>query len=214
MNMNNGQAIYPEIESRADLVVPLTVPATGLQQWLEQEAKAHSLSYLLAYTLDGVIWGKLREGVLQLGQSAYTPPFADDLLQEARLFGDAGEIYIWRSGNAWHGRFIRAAQADEKAMYTESIDERQMLWGDQIETRSNGFSVMSDGIQGLQHAFPCDVPDPTADQAMPNNPKQYKERPLRLVVRHYLAQEAIARIVTSRLVTLTINGEECSHDAA
>lgn len=214
MNMKKAEAIYPEIDSRADLVAPVTVPATGLQQWLEREAKAHSLPYLLAHSWDGVIWGKLHEGVLQLGQSAYTPSFSDDLLQEARLFGNAGEIYIWRSGNAWHGRFIRAAQSDEKAMYTESIDEQQMLWGDQVESQANGFSVMGDGIQGLQHAFPYDVPDPTADQATPNNPKQYKERPLRLVVRHYLAQEDVARIVTSRLVALTINGEECSHDSA
>ncbi len=214
MNIKNAQAIYPAIESRADLVVPLTVPATGLRQWLEREAKTHSLPYLLAYTLDGVIWGKLHKGLLQLGQSAYTPPFADDMLQEARLFGNSGEIYIWRSGNAWHGRFIRAAQAKEQATYTESLDETQMLWGDQIESRSNGFSVMSDGIQGLQHAVPCVVPDPTSDQAAENNPKQYKGRPLRLVVRHYLAQKAVARIVASRIVALTINGEECSHDSA
>lgn len=214
MSITNAQAIYPEIESRTDLVVPLPVPSTGFQQWLEQEAKAHSLPCLLAHTLDGVIWGKLHEGVLQLGQSAYTPPFADDTLQEARLFGNTGEIYIWRSGNAWHGRFIRAAQPDERATYTESIDETQMLWGDQVESRSNGFSVISDGIQGLQHAVPCVVPDPTADQATTNNPKQYKVRPLRLTVRHYLAQEDVAHIVTSRLVALTINGEECSHDSA
>lgn len=116
---------------------------------------------------------------------------------------------IFGVGEAWQGRFIRAAQAGEDATYTESIDEQQMLWGDPIESRVNGFSVMSDGIQGLQHAFPCDVPDPTAHQATENNPKQYKERPLRLVVRHYLAQEAVARIVASGLVALTINGEEC-----
>lgn len=214
MSIENAQAIYPEIESRADLVVPLVVPSTGIHQWLEQEANAQSLPYLLAHTLDGVIWGKLHEGKLQLGQSAYTPPFADDMLQEARLFGSAGEIYIWRSGGAWHGRFIRAAQADEQATYIESIDEPQMLWGNQVESRPNSFSVMSDGAQGLQHAVPCIVPDPTAAQATKNNPKQYKERPLRLVVRHYLAQEAVAHIVTSRLVALEINGEECSHDSA
>jgi CRISPR-associated protein (TIGR03984 family) len=212
MSITDAQAIYPEIESRADLVVPLTVPAMDLRQWLEREANVHSLPCLLAYTLDGVIWGKLHEGKLQLGQSVYTLPFVDDMLQEARLFGSAGEIYIWRSGDAWYGRFIRTAQSDEQATYIESIDETQMLWGDQVESRSNGFSVMRDGIQGLQHAVPCTVPDPPAKQATENNPKQYKERPLRLVVRHYLAQEDVARIVTSRLVALTINGEECSHD--
>lgn len=121
------------------------------------------------------------------------------------MFSDSGELHIWRTQGSWQGTLIRAARTGETPDFTESIDEHQMLWGDQVEAQHNGFSLMTDGIQGLQHAVPLPVLDPTPDQANPRNLKQYKARPLRLTVRHYLAQEDVARIVTSRLVNLTIN---------
>ena len=219
--MNNiAQPVYEINATRRDIVQPLTVPATNLHAWLQAQANAQpdlKLRYLLAHALDGVIWGEMRQAVLHLAQSNYTPPFLDDTLQEVRLFGDSAEIHLWRSQNEWHGTLIRPATADETADYTESLDECQILWGDRVERDdpcNAGFSIMTDGIQGLQHVVPLNVADPTPQQAQPNNPKQYKERPLRLRVRHYLAKEDFARIVTSRLVTLTADPQEYCHDSA
>lgn len=203
-------AVYQQIETCADIVELLDVPNAGLQAWLQEQVNANnSFRYLLAHALDGVIWGRVdKDGTLHIAQSEYTPPFLDDTVQTVRLFGESAEIYVWRSGSGWNGRVIRPIQAGEDETYTEYITESQILWGDRVVNRANGFSVMTDGVQGLHHAVPLHVPDPTEKQATKEDSTQYKNRPLRLAIRHYLAQEDIARVDSSRLVTVHLNEEK------
>lgn len=214
----NATRILTLVTNRNDKSVSVTIPATGFKTWLEQQATTHQLRYMLAHALDGVIWGEMRQGKLQVAQSDYTPSLLEDTLQEVRVFGNSAEIHIWRTGKSWQGRLIRPVSADETPTYTESINEQRMLWGDQVESRHNGFSIMTDGIQGLCHAVPLDVPHPTPEQAVKDRngkpTKQYKVRPLRLVVRHYLAPDDVAHIVTSRLVSLKNNGQEFTNGTA
>ena len=72
------------------------------------------------------------------------------------------------------------------------VDEEQLLWGTQVarvattaepSPSRRGFTLVSDGIEGLHHAVPCALTDADFD----NFGAAQKQRPLRLVIRHYLA---------------------------
>ncbi len=76
------------------------------------------------------------------------------------------------------------------------MDEPHILWGTDTQSLDHGFTLMRDGAQGLRHAVPLEVMG-TYDE---------RSRPLRLWIRHYLAEEAhgFTRIVASRLFHLSL----------
>jgi CRISPR-associated protein (TIGR03984 family) len=86
----------------------------------------------------------------------------------------------------------------------ELIEECQILWGTQKEKgkqgedgERNGFTLVSDGSQGLKHAVPLtNIPF--------SQDKNNLYRPIRLVVHHYIDYDhsGVARIYLSRLVDL------------
>ena len=167
--------------------------------WLVKNAP-DSADTLLAFDLEGLIWGKIKSGTLTVAPGSV--PLQAETLQEARLFGKTAELHLWLCDGAWHYRITQDNDAENGRQY---IEEQQMLWGDQPEPADDSdFTLMADGVQGLRHTVPLPVPNPTPAQAVkdrhgqPTN--QYKERPLRLTVRHYLAEEPFARIEFSRLV--------------
>jgi len=107
---------------------------------------------------------------------------------------------LWRDGdNLFHARAIQdggALAADEKEMcFQDAFDEPQILWGTDAKPLGNGFTLVTDGAQGMRHAAPLAVNSVEGEEA----------RPLRLVVRHYLADEDFARVAASRLVSLKVN---------
>lgn len=165
----------------------------NIDKWLADNAP-NSADTLLAFALDGLIWGKLKEGKLIIAHD-YTVELRADTLQEARVFGESGELHVWRVGDGFQAcQFV-----DSRGDSHQYFDEAQMLWGDHAEKiGESGFALMSDGVQGLHHAVPLPL-----DGA-------YDQRPLRLVIRHYLAtNEPFARIAHSRLVKL-----EATHGTA
>ncbi|MCP6760105.1 MAG: CRISPR-associated protein Csx19 [Fischerella sp. CENA71] len=111
-------------------------------------------------------------------------------------FGESSEVMLWKTDEGFKARLIQ----DEKN--TEFIPENQILWGTQAKTISDGFTLVSDGSQGLCHAVP--LVDINFDA------KQKLYRPLRLCVRHYInydEETGLARIDLSRLVKLTTEKE-------
>jgi len=173
--------------------------------WLEVQARSAGLAYLLAHADDGVIWGRVDEdGTLHSSHDAFpdvSPPLREGTLQQARLFGPGGELLLWRDGDDWRARLAQDAPADgEDCTY----DEPQMLWGYRHIDTTDGFTLVDEGQQGLRHAPPIIAP-PGA--FAPN------DRPLRLVVRHYLTPDrdsGLLRVWLSRLldVTCASNGKE------
>jgi CRISPR-associated protein (TIGR03984 family) len=176
-------------------------------EWLLEQAHEYSLKWLLAHADDGVIWGRADSDRLVTSHEAarnYThrrnvcPPLRIETLQQARLFAPHAELLLWREGSneeTWHAGLIRDAQnSDEsaKARWTDAFDEAQMLWGTHGESLSDDFTLLRDGSQGLRHAVP--LPLQLAADGKPNPP--------RLVVRHYICREGLARVVASRLVNL------------
>lgn len=164
---------------------------TSPADWMVAQAQQLSLRYLLAHADDGVIWGRIDNNGLHTsyGIAPASPPLRASTLQQARLFGPAGELLLWRDDNGWSARFV----ADIPGNDDDVIDEDQILWGNTVEATKDSFTLVREGSQGMHHAVPVVV---TAEQL--------KHHQLRLCVRHYITEneDGEASITLSRLVNL------------
>ncbi|HKQ08174.1 MAG TPA: CRISPR-associated protein Csx19 [Blastocatellia bacterium] len=166
---------------------------TDLKDWLQIQATAYSLIYMLAHADDGVIWGRMNGGQLETSNDAVpsiSPPLRLKTLQSVRLFSAQGELLLWRVEEIrYRSRLIHNLQGGETSDWDEAFDEPQLLWGTPDEQLPNGFTLLRDGAQGLRHAVPLQL---ALNRAI--NP--------RLIVRHYLTKENFARVAASRLVNI------------
>lgn len=164
-----------------------------LRAWLAQHMSAE-MSWLLAHADDGVIWGKRQpDGTLLLSSDVFSNTdvavaLRAVTLQQARVFGDAGELLIWRTEAGFAGRLIEDATIGLEAL----PDEQHLLWhqGSPVKVDATaGFALLQEGAQGQRHAPPV----------IPSG----KRRPA-LKVRHYVDydDEGQAFIALSRLVGL------------
>lgn len=172
--------------------VPFPQAAKKVEKWLEEQIETLKNCWLLAHADDGVIWGKVMDGKLVTAPAS--PALRGETLQNARLFNQTSEIYLWRDGDGvFQTRSIQDAETPQKEL--SYFDEDQILWGNSVEATENGFTLLSDGAQGLKHYVPLEV---TADG---------ENRPLRLKVRHYLEEDdtGFVRIGFSRLVSLSVD---------
>ncbi|NJL55247.1 TIGR03984 family CRISPR-associated protein [bacterium] len=175
-----------------------------LRTWLEKLAKRRQLDYLLAHANDGVIWGHFQQGELltsgDLQSNAYQyPRLCLKTLQQCRIFGLAGEVLAWRSGNTWQARFVSEPDHQNKGNQIEAkkIDEKQILLGNHGRKHpEQGFTELWEGREGLRHAVPYTTDDITIDD------KNQLSHRICLVIHHYFAYDAdgIAGITCSRLV--------------
>ncbi len=171
----------------------------GIRTWLAAEGRQIGARWLLAFADDGVIWGRFNDdGTLDLSSDHapdVSPPLLPETLQELRAFGAEAELLLWRSGpGEWKARILRDAtrEGQAKCWY---YDEHQILWGTQGELVGNsGFTLMTDGEQGMQHVVPLEA----------DGNWNVESRPLRLTVRHYVEADdnGLLRVVASRLVTV------------
>ena len=178
-----------KIEKCEATVTPIP-SVSNLEEMLIEQAQVHDLRYLLAFALDGLFWGRF-DGEKWDKKSASTQ-WDEQNVQELRIFGENGEVHLWRSGEGWLGRKIIDGAGDD---FTEMIDEKQILWGDQAKMceKDPSFTLMSDGQQGLCHIIPLSF-----SEISPFLKKMGGYQPLRLHIRHYLANEDVARIAVSR----------------
>jgi CRISPR-associated protein (TIGR03984 family) len=172
------------------------IDTPSLYNWLQAKAKQYELQYLLAHAEDGIIWGHFREQNYQLVTSGDDDVFPQltklrlCTLQQCRIFGKNTEVMLWKVGQD----DSKARSIEDKDLSEEDyIPEEQILWGTKAEKESNGFTLVSDGSQGLKHAVP-----------LSESFKGKDSRPLRLKVRHYIDydESGVARIYLSRLVDL------------
>lgn len=169
--------------------------------WLAGKMSAE-MPLLLAHADDGVIWGKRQsDGSLKLSSDVFSDtkkypsiavPLSAQTLQQARIFGPAGEILIWRTEKGFAGRKIFEGSIQPQAALP---DEEHILWGEpDFREYRDGFSLFVEGQQGLQHALPVE-----------QNPLKAEQR-AKFCVRHYVDydDEGQAYIALSRLVDLQI----------
>lgn len=178
----------------------------SLIAWIEKRAKEWQLDYLLAHAEDGVVWGRFDNSKLTTADEIFDknifgvdlPALRPSTLQQCRIFGEKGEILLWQTESGWESRIIQ----DNPGV--DYIQEMQILWGTQEETgehgengEKDGFTLLSDGSQGLKHAVPL-------TGIIFKQDKKKLHRPVRLLVHHYIDYEdsGIARIFLSRLVSL------------
>ncbi|RAL20664.1 hypothetical protein DL240_15210 [Lujinxingia litoralis] len=131
-----------------------------------------------------------------------SPPILPGSLLELRVFGDDGELLIWRTDDGLCGRLLKD---DEPERNTSDIDplrpseELRIVRGDRIRGGvGEGFTRVTDAA-GAEQVLPIKV-----DSA------QLREGKIRLLVRHYWVQNAdngTVRIAVTRLVKLT-TGEQ------
>lgn len=163
--------------------------------WLEDQLNK-GRPWLLVHADDGVIWGKLDgNGKLILSSDIFNSPakypaIAVQLraatIQQARVFGPAGELLIWRTDDGFAGRVI----ADGENLPLDAYPEKQLLWGVVTEPQPTaGFTLLAEGEQGQRHTPPLIMSKP--------------ERAC-LLVRHYVSydEHGQAYVSLSRLVDL------------
>lgn len=160
------------------------------RQWFARQGKERELPFFLAHDDDGVIWGHIQGDELKLSGEAFSEvavPLRTLTLQQARLFGEAGELLIWRGDSKWHGRYL----TDNGFAQEDILNETHRLWGEASDPPGpiDGFSLMRDGVQRLLHAPP--LPLARGERAA-------------LQVRHYLDydEQGQAYIALSRLVAV------------
>jgi len=161
-----------------------------LHTWLEEQAAVHNLRWLLAHADDGVIWGEIRGNKLYLSSVLVPPLLRLETLQQMRVFGNEGELLLWRSDHAWQIRMIIAGEGQMTPYY----DETFILWGTNIIDIKDGFCLLQHGAQGLLHAPPL--------------PAQKEENGrARIQVRHYIGydDDGQALINLSRILSLEWN---------
>lgn len=210
----------PALVENSPPVELLNNGAQQATEWFTEQANALAAKvgaadwYLLAHADDGVIWGRVASGNLTTSDKAINDkhatlspndtaraeveaalktcaPLRGETLQQARLFCESAELFVWRDGdNRFHARLIRDRRDNEQSVWDECFDERQMLWGTDDTPLPHDFTLWSDGAQGLRHAMPL----PPAINA------QGKAAPPRLIVRHYISMKGFARVEASRLV--------------
>jgi len=162
--------------------------------------------WMLAHCDSGVTWGVVDgEGnAFRLGSHAFPslcPRPTAETLQELRLFWQAGEVLLWRSGSVLRGRLLLDAEQQEdpgRDDHNESLrpdDEDRLLLAGSLYEKKGGFARVGNGT-GAEQALP--IADGMEDP------------PQRLRARHYFAGDektGAVKVVATRLVALVPCGE-------
>jgi len=175
---------------RNDMKVP---QAGGLEAWCVEQLKNHGAT-LLAFADDGVIWGRLADGLLVTAPSA--PALDEKTLQQAFVFGRDCEVRLFRDEmGGWQALCLLDAG--------EWFPESQILWGDASLEPSNrmenGFLHVSEYRSGIP------------DQFVPVDRPLGEGECIRLDVHHLVEfdpETSEAHIVLSRLAGLRIGRKD------
>lgn len=157
----------------------------------------HGFTWLLAHCRDGVTWGRRENSRWRLSSEPFPdlcPAVSRDNLLEMRLFGEKGEIMLWRSDEEFQGRRLVDEPHQPVDSPTRPDDETRILMGDRLlEGPKQGFSRVTTAA-GTQQAVPLECTE-----------RDFKSGhwPLRVRVRHYFEHEpqtGAVRVAASRLV--------------
>lgn len=175
-----------------------------------------SYRWLLAHCDSGVVWGR-REGERWLLSGAAfpdtSPPLDTRSIQQLRLFGPRSELLVWRTRRDPEPQFRGRALSDVDAPREHRpLSDRIILIGDRLLATSGGFSLVGDAT-GSRHAVPFLCRDEDFVDA-----SGAKRSPLRLRVRHYLAEvparaageesSGALRIAATRLCGIVLHDQE------
>ena len=163
----------------------------GLKDWLEAKAVEYGFNWLLLHADDGVIWGYYdrQAAALKLSGEVFAETrvtLRQSTLQQARLFGPQGELFVWKAAEGFLSRLILGEETPLPGQ--DSFDEVHLLWGEAVKTRDN-FTLMVEGAEKHYHTLPLTLK---------------KGSRAGLQVRHYLNYDSTGQAYTacSRLLGL------------
>ncbi|GEM_PF-2115262 len=173
--------------------------AANKGQWLIETANDHigmgATRYALIHADDGVLWVKVEGNKLALpsedGQTEWTPKLRTATIQQCRIFGEDGELFIWREAEGqWRGRIVKHEAGDG-----HYFEERQVLYGSRLhnsQIASPDFSPIFEPTTGIRQIVPVSATGLTDDKR------------ITLTVVNYLDRDGDhqARIFCSRLKTV------------
>ncbi len=166
---------------------------------------ADGIRYALIHLDDGVLWGSVDGAKLSVPDpnDDWTPKLRSVTVQQCRVFGDRGELFIWREAeNRWRGRVVIEGGDTDIAMF----EEPQILYGDTAHDGDErrelppppakpGFTAIYEFKKGtgIRQIVPIDATD-----AMERGER------VTLTVRHYLKpdDDGQARFFCSRLKSI------------
>lgn len=185
--------------------------------WLLGEKRAISpeqaagFVWALAHCDDGVTWGRYDADATawRLGNHVapgVSPPVRLETMQELRLFGEGGEVLVWRTEAGLRGRILREtdppADCDDEADPLRPSNEPRVIRGTRVIAQCrHGFTHIGDGT-GAEQVIPIGVTE-----------GHLKAAGVRLYVRHYFEFDpdiGTVGIAATRLVNLMSGGNHAT----
>jgi len=149
--------------------------------------------WLLAHCDDGVVWGiRGDDDRWTLSGQVFpseSPTLTKKSVQQLRVFGEDGELLVWRHDMGVRARWLADA-IEEAPGWMAPDDEERLLLGEHPERSTRGFTLLRDATG--------------ARQVVPLGAIAKGERPT-LRVRHYFERDAesgAVRVAASRLVAV------------
>lgn len=183
--------------------------------WLQSD----KAQWLLAHCDDGVVWGfQNSQELWQLSSNVsfpsvkqpVSPALQEETLQQLRLFGEEGELLVWRGDAGLQGRWLQDNDSRSLTDYLKPKDEHYLLLGNRLlDDPVGGFSLVGDAT-GSRHAVPVECSQEDLDLGR-GAARQGAPWALQLEVRHYLEQNestGVVRIAASRLVRVLNRRQE------
>jgi CRISPR-associated protein (TIGR03984 family) len=156
MTMGFKEPSKPRIEPLGD-IPPNFAQDNG--RWLVERAAGlfgvDGTKYALIHADDGVLWAIVNgNDLLYPTQSNWTPQLRSKTIQQCRIFGTTGELFIWREGeHQWRGRVV----LEEPGAEYELIEEAQILYGDRVhlsQPAPPGFTAIYEATTGMRQIVP------------------------------------------------------------
>ncbi len=175
-------------------LAPWTGDIAALFAWICEGAPPVDVkgAWLLAHCDEGVVWGRRDGDRWALSGSAFprvSPALTRHGVQQLRVFGEEGELLVWRHDGELRARWL-AEQGGDVPAAMRPADEERLLLGESRE--SVGCFTLLEDATGARQAVPF--------------AQVKKGRHPTLRVRHYFERDGesgAVRVAASRLVAVT-----------
>lgn len=173
----------------------------AMQFFSEAELSEQKPGIALIHADDGVLWGRLEKGrLVTASYKDWVPVLRTPTIQQCRLFGKRGELFIWREAEGvWRGRLV----IDEDAAYV-TLKEKHILWGNLAGAPVNGFTPIYERDSGQRQVVPLLVSAKGFGAASGNSADEQR---VVLTICHYLSEDEDGQmfVYCSRLQSLAVS---------
>jgi CRISPR-associated protein (TIGR03984 family) len=171
-----------------------------LAQHAAQFLKPGEKGFALIHADDGVLWARIENGAFVTPPPhAWIPALRARTVQQCRVFGEGGELFIWRIDEGrWRGRFLLEEQGRDYC----AIKEQQVLWGNSVDASlADDFTAI---IERPGNGVRQVVPIPVVQSELDPLDKGGTGRRVLLSVIHYLGEDGDGQMLVkySRLQTV------------